>query len=313
MNLGSTYRLKKTVTSNYKKLPKVKFTSKNTKVATVGQTSGRIKAKRLGSTVITAQTVDEVKSTAKCRVTVIRRATSISLNKAYGVCYIGRSIKLKATVKPNNASIKKVRWTSSDKAVAAVNGGKVTGYSEGETYITATTTDGSNKKARCLIKVSEAVATSNVMVAQSDLTMKKGDTAQLSYTILPKDHTDSVKMASDNKRVATVTNKGKVKAIGTGSATITITADSGVTATVTVNVVALNKTSLRMRQYDTDTIEVLGTSASITWYSANPRIATVSGGKITGKGIGTTYVYAYVNGCKMGCKVEIVSVDTTTR
>jgi uncharacterized protein YjdB len=54
----------------------------------------------------------------------------------------------------------------------------------------------------------------------------------------------------------------------------------------------------------------MGTSDDITWYSANNRIATVSGGKIVGKALGTTYVYAFVNGCKMGCKVTIVSVNS---
>lgn len=310
MNVGSTYRLKKTVTSNDSKLPSVKFSSKNSKVASVGANTGKIKAKRVGSTYIVAKTTDASHATARCRVIVIRRATSISLNKAYGVCYIGSTLKLKATVKPASATIKKVKWSSSDQKVAAVNGsGKITGYAEGETYITATTTDGGNKKARCLVKVMEPIETSNIIVAQTDLTMKVGDTTELSFTILPDDHTDSIKMASDNKRVATVTNSGKVKAVGTGNATITITATSGVTATVNVNVVALNKTSIRMRQYDTETLVVHGTSDPITWYSANNSIATVTNGRVVGRSVGTTYVYAYVNGCRMSCRVEVVRIS----
>lgn len=310
MNVGSTFRLKKTVWSNNTTNPSVKFTSKNSRIAKVGSSSGKITAKRVGSTIITAKTMDAVHATAKCRVIVIRRVTSISLNKTYGVCYIGRTLKLKATVKPKNASIKRVKWASSAKTVASVTGsGKVTGYSEGETYISATTTDGSNKKARCLVKVIETVPTSSVLISQTDLTMKKGDTAKLTYTILPENHSDTIKMASDNKRVATVTNSGKIKAVGTGTATITITATSGVTATATVHVVALNKSSLRMRQYDTETLTVYGTTDTISWYSANNRVATVTNGKVVGRGIGSTYIYAYVNGCKMGCRVDIVSVN----
>lgn len=310
MNIGSTYRLKKTVKSNDSKLPSVKFTSKNSSIASVGANSGKIKAKRVGSTYIVAKTTDATHATARCRVIVIRRASSVSLNKAYAVCYIGRTLKLKAKVNPSNATIKKVKWSSSDKKVAVVNGsGKITGYAEGETYITATTTDGGNKKARCLVKVMEPIETSSIMVAQTNLTMKRGDTAKLSYTILPDDHTDTIKMASDNTRVATVTNSGKVKAVGTGTATITIMAESGVTATVTVNVVALNKTSIRMRQYDTETLVVHGTSDPITWYSANTSIATVVNGRVVGRSVGTTYVYAYVNGCRMSCRIEVVSIN----
>ena len=217
---------------------------------------------------------------------------------------------LKAKVKPSNATIKKVSWSSSDRNIAAVTGsGKITGYAEGETYITATTTDGSNKKARCLVKVMEPIAASSILVAQRDLTMRVGDTTTLSYTVLPNDTTDTIKMASDNKRVATVTNSGKVRAVGPGNATITITSSSGVTATVNVNVVALNKTSIRIRQYDTETLVVHGAADPITWYSGNNSIATVTNGRIVGRGIGTTYVYAYINGCRLSCRVEVIRVS----
>ena len=167
--------------------------------------------------------------------------------------------------------------------------------------------------ARCYVSVIEPVPASSIVVAQSELTMKRGDSAKLAYTTLPDNHSDSIKFASDNTRVVKVTKTGTVKAVGTGTATVTITASSGVTSTVTVNVVSLNKTSVRMRQYDTETLTVIGTSANITWYSANNRIASVQNGRITGRGIGTTYVYAYVNGCKMACKVQIVSVNNKKR
>ena len=311
MNVGATYRLKKTVWSNNTSNPSVKFTSRNKRVASVGSSSGKITAKRVGSTVITAKTTDSVHATARCRVTVIHRATSISLNKTYAICHIGNTIKLKANIKPKNVSIKKVKWSTSDDKIASVTGsGKITGYAEGVVYITATTTDGSNKSARCLVKVMEPIPATNIMVAQQKLTMKRGNTAQLSYTVLPDNQTDTIKMASDNKSVATVTNSGKVKAVGTGIATITITSSSGTTATVEVNVVELNKSSLRMRQLDTETLRVIGTTDPITWYSANNRIATVANGLVVGKGLGSTYIYAYVNGCKMACRVEIVSVNS---
>ena len=44
--------------------------------------------------------------------------------------------------------------------------------SEGEVYITAKTTDGSNKKARCYVKVTEPVPDTSIVVAQTYLTMK---------------------------------------------------------------------------------------------------------------------------------------------
>ncbi|MBR1741252.1 MAG: Ig-like domain-containing protein, partial [Lachnospiraceae bacterium] len=314
INIGQTYKLKSTVTSNDTKTPSVRYTSKNKKVATVGKTNGKIKGKKVGSTIITAKTTDAAHATARCRVTVIRRATSLNLNKNYAICFIGGTIRLKATVKPKSASIKKLQWSTSDDTIASVDqNGKVSGLQEGDIYITVKTTDGSNLSDRCYVRVMEEIPASSVTVAQTKLTMKKGDTANLSFTLLPTNTTDTVSMASDNKRVATVTDAGKITAVGTGTATITIMTTSGVISTVEVHVVDLNKSSIRMRQYDTDTLVVTGTDDTITWYSANNRIATVANGTVTGRAIGTTYIYAYVDGCKLACRVQIVSVNNNQR
>lgn len=64
-----------------------------------------------------------------------------------------------------------------------------------------------------------------------------------------------------------------------------------------------------MRQYDTETLRVLGASSNITWYSSNANIATVdANGTITGKSVGTTTVYAYIDGCRLACTVTITSL-----
>lgn len=309
VGVGKTYKLKATVWSNNTKNPSLTWKSANKKIATV-TSKGKIKGKRIGVTKVTAVTKDKVKAKATCRVTVIRQVTSVRMNTKYAICYVGHTKKLRASVRPNNASIKKLKWTSSNKKIATVSGsGKVTGMSPGDVTITAKATDGSGKKATCLVKVLEEVPTSSVVVAQTELTMKKGDSTTISYSVLPNNHSDKLTFASDNRRVATVNSKGKIKAVGTGTATITILAGSGVTSTLTVNVVSLDREIINMRQYDTETLQVLGTNANITWYTANSRVATVTNGTVVGRGLGSTYIYAYVNGCKMACLVNVVSVN----
>lgn len=309
VGVGKTYKLKKTVWTNNSKNPSVKWKSANKKIATV-TSKGKVKGKKVGVTKVTVVTQDKIKAKATCRVTVIRQVTSVKMNTAYAVCYVGHTKQLRATVKPKKASIKKLKWTSSNKSIATVSSsGKVTGMKVGEVKITAKAKDGSGKKATCYVKVLEEVPATSVVVAQTDLTMKKGDSTKLSFSVLPNNYSDRISFASDNKRVAKVNSKGKVTAVGTGTATITILTSSGITATVTVNVVSLDRTALNIRQYDTETLQVLGTDENITWYSSNSRVATVSGGKVTGRGIGSTYVYAYVNGCKMVCRVSVTSVN----
>ena len=242
------------------------------KIATVSQ-SGKIKAKKVGSTVITAVSRDRMKAKANCRVRVIQRAKSIQIVPDYAVCYVGGTRKLHVSMRPKNTTLHSVKWSSADKSIAIVESdGTVRGIAEGETKITAVAKDGSNKKAVCVIKVTEKVPATSIVVAQSELTMKQGDSAKLSYSILPNNSSDNISFASDNRRVAKVSGAGVVTATGTGNCTITILADGGVTSTVAVNVVSLNRSSLTMRQYDTETLSVEGTTESATWYSSNPSV-----------------------------------------
>lgn len=310
LGVGQTYRLKKTVTSNDTSLPKVTWKSANKKVATVSS-GGKITGKKEGLTKVTVTTDDSVRAKATCKVRVIQRVSSISLNSDYMVCYVGRSKKLTAKYRPSNATIKKVKWTSGDENIARVTGsGKVRGIAEGNTYITATTTDGSNKRARCFVKVLDEVPVTSIVVAQTNLTLQSGDSRKLTYKVLPEDTSDSLEFASDNERVARVNKKGVVTAVGTGDATITILATSGASSNVDVNVVALNKTEINMRQYDSETLTVFGTTDTVTWYTSNARVATVDNGRIVGRSEGITYVYAYVNGCRLSCRVTITSVNS---
>lgn len=310
LGVGQTYRLKKTVTSNDTSLPKVTWKSANKKVATVSS-GGKITGKKEGLTKVTVTTDDSVRAKATCKVRVIQRVSSISLNSDYMVCYVGRSKKLTAKYRPSNATIKKVKWTSGDENIARVTGsGKVRGIAEGNTYITATTTDGSNKRARCFVKILDEVPVTSIVVAQTGLTLQRGDSRKLTYKVLPEDTSDSLEFASDNERVARVNKKGVVTAVGTGDATITILATSGASSNVDVNVVALNKTEINMRQYDSETLMVFGTTDTVTWYTSNARVATVDNGRIVGRSEGITYVYAYVNGCRLSCRVTITSVNS---
>lgn len=80
--------------------------------------------------------------------------TKVTLNKANTSLYVGKTMTLKATVTPSNASDKKVTWKSSNSKIATVDeNGKVTAKKAGAVTITCTANDGSNKKATCKIKV----------------------------------------------------------------------------------------------------------------------------------------------------------------
>ena len=81
-------------------------------------------------------------------------ATSIELNQTSAEASIGETLQLMAIVLPDSATNKRVNWTCSDVNVASVNtSGLVTAVAPGTAIITATTVDGSDLSASCVLNV----------------------------------------------------------------------------------------------------------------------------------------------------------------
>jgi len=80
--------------------------------------------------------------------------SQITLNKAETSISVGNSETLTATVAPENATVKALKWASSDEDVATVApDGTVTAVKAGAATITATAADGSGKSAVCKVTV----------------------------------------------------------------------------------------------------------------------------------------------------------------
>lgn len=70
------------------------------------------------------------------------KVSKVSVNKTSLELEYDETVKIDASVYPNDASKKELAWTSSDNEVATVNNGYITGVGSGEAIITCTTTDG---------------------------------------------------------------------------------------------------------------------------------------------------------------------------
>ena len=209
---------------------KVTWSSKNQKVATVTQ-NGKVTAKAAGTTTITATTEDGG-FTATCKVTVKIPVTKVTLNKTKLTLGAKEKFTLKATVKPNNATSKKVSWNSSNKKVATVSSkGVVTTKKTGKVTITAKA-DGKSKKCTITVKKAPKKITLNA----KRKTLKKGKTFKIKAK-LPK-NTASYKITykTSNKKVATVSASGKVTAKKKGKATITVATFNKKKATLKITV-----------------------------------------------------------------------------
>lgn len=82
-------------------------------------------------------------------------ATSVSIDKSVVGLVPVQTVQLTATILPADATYKTVKWESNNtNAVTVDANGIVTAVAVGTATITATTTDGSNKIARCTVRVS---------------------------------------------------------------------------------------------------------------------------------------------------------------
>ena len=296
------------MTSNSATNPKLKWTTSNKDIVKVNQ-KGKIKAKKVGTATITVKVTDGSNKKVTCKVRVVQGVTSVTLNKRVTNIIVGHTEKLKATIKPTNATIKSLKWTSEDPEIAVVEGGEVLALKEGSTKITATAKDGSGKSATCYVSVSEEVPATSIILSVKNLTLVKGQSQKVGYSIVPHNHTDKVYFDSDNRAVATVNSDGKVYARRAGTASITMITTSGKQATVNVVVIGLNKTKVTMEQYDTEVLYVDGATSGITWFTSNPSVATVDRtGKITARKAGTCTVYAKVNGINLACTVIVRNI-----
>ena len=307
---GKRFTIKATVTSATATNKSVKWKSSKKSVASV-TSKGVVKGKKIGTAYITATAKDGSGAFARCKVRVVRKVTKITLNKYTAKLLVGKTLKLKAKVHPKKATIKSVAWSSSDNSIATVDAsGRVQGLAAGMVKIRAKAKDGSGKSAVCLITVSDPIPATGVDVTNNDLIVAKGRQIQSGITIAPSNSTDKIKYYSDNPAVARINKRGKIYANRVGQATVYGETSNGQVGYADVLVVTLNRRSLPLRLYDTETLRVNEISTGVTWHSQNPLIASVdSTGKVVGRRRGVTRIYATVRGLKLSCKVTVSDIN----
>ena len=151
-NLKPTLQLKASVVPATIAHLSFTWTSSKPKVATVNS-SGKVTALKAGKVTITCTEKTSGKK-ATCTLTITdRRVKKITLNKKMATMKVGKKLQLKVKFSPADAVYQQVKWSSSNKKVATVNGkGKVTAKKAGTCVITCVALDG-NKKAACKITV----------------------------------------------------------------------------------------------------------------------------------------------------------------
>ena len=151
-----------------------------------------------------------------------------------------------------------------------------------------------------------AALVAGVSLSPENLSLQPGETAALTATVLPNTAVNrNVSWSSSDSSVASVDQSGNVTALRSGTAVITVTTEeSGFTASATVTVGAGPITSMYFSTGgvnipvggNTDlagllTVEPEGASRDgLTWSSGDSSVASVSGGSVSGKKVGSATI-----------------------
>ena len=326
--VGESKTITTTVTPKNANNTAVEWSSSDNKIATVSS-KGVITAKGKGTCTITCTAADGYGAKSTCKVTVKQQVTSIALNDAPTLLWVGDTKTITATVTPTTANNIAVEWSSSDNNVATISSeGVITAKGKGTCTITCTAADGYGTKSTCEVIVKQQV--SSIALNNKTASIWVGETKKLTAKATPTTaNNTAVEWSSSDNNVATVSSEGQITAIGKGTCTITCKAADGYGTKSTCKVtVKLPVTAIAM----TDAIPLLwvgkttaiaatvtpatASNTAVEWYSSDTNIATVSSeGIITAIGKGTCTItckaadgYGTESTCKVTVKQQVSSI-----
>ena len=323
---GETVQLTATVMPENATDKTVTWSSLNSTVASVDQ-NGLVTAKAKGSTTITAATVNGLTTNFVITVNETILPISVSLDKNSETVEKGETVQLTAIILPENATDKSVTWSSNDESIATVSStGFVTAKAKGTAVITVRTAN--NRLASCQVTVNETILPISIELNKVSQTVEKGETVQLTATVMPENATDkSVTWSSLDDSIASVDANGLVRAKAKGSTTITARTVNGLTTNFVITVnekieatdIELDKNTGELKEGKTLqlTATVLpedATDKTVIWSSSNDTVASVDeNGLVTANAPGGAIIRARLaNGSAVAiCSITVSSTLPT--
>ncbi len=213
---------------------------KHTKMSVLKRILAIVIAAAVAVSILTVPDVEVSAATGKVKSVAVTNlpAKQLTLKK-------GKTFTLKSKVTVTGKVSKKVTYKTSNKKIATVNAkGKITAKKKGTAKIYVISK--ADKKKKCTITVTVGTPVTKVKLNKTKSTMTVGKKQTLKATVTPKKASSkAVVWKSSNKKVATVTSKGVVKAKKAGTVKITATAKDGsgkkATCKVTVKKAAVVK------------------------------------------------------------------------
>lgn len=217
---------------------KITWKSSDDNIANI-DSGGNITAQNPGKATLTAMLYSQKKS-ATATLSVRQPVTGIFMPTSTITLYTGGEGRLLQTeIFPKNATNQNITWKSKNTKIARVDeNGRVKPVGVGMTEITATTEDG-GFEAKCFVNVVNSyVDVQTLSVKNTDAMMiKVGDSVNAIVTVSPSNaRNKTLKWSSDDTKIATVSQAGRIRGVSVGTANITVETTNGKKQTFTVNV-----------------------------------------------------------------------------
>lgn len=269
----------------------IKWTTSNGSIKFKNQSAIIIPSKS-GTLTVTASTKTQ---TANFKLQI--SGPVLTLNHSSTNLHMGEKAKLQATALPTST----ITWTTSNSKIASISTtGEITAVKPGTATITATA---NNISTKCTVNVTKPTLT----LEKKTLTVYMKNPVTLKATALPS---SKITWSSSNKKIATVSSKGKITGKKTGTVTITATAN-GIKKTCKVKIknpsLTISSTNINViAGYSYQLSSKTRPAKKVKWSSSNKKIATVSSdGIVTGKKAGTVTITASFSGIKKTCEVTV--------
>ena len=284
VNVGRSAILRATVLPKDTNDKSVVWTSSDEKIATVSS-QGRITAVSVGSCEIICASREAGQVTASATVHVQQPVTRVTLDKAADI-YAGETGQLTWSVEPAEATNPAVEFSSSEPDIVTVSAdGVITGVKQGEAYISAVSTDGTNRRARIRVRILQHVEgvsmkrkTAYVDVRESSSTVAVLSPENASNKNMTWESADpSVATVKGDKTRVWITGRANGETVVTGT-----TEDGGFQTSIAVKIGDWDH-ALELKKFNWDnkgnfSIEVLNRSdlhitritAEIYFYDASP-------------------------------------------
>jgi len=301
----------------------ITWSSVNPKIATVSS-NGLVTGINYGSTKVIATAVDGTNAVIDVKVQEKSIAVeSVSINQDDITIDVGKSKRLKTTIKPSDATNQSVTWLSSDTNVATVSSsGNVQGINPGTAKITVKTNSGSKTASiNVTVKSVQIIKETDIKLTVPTSSINIGKTVTIKGEVLPENATyKNLTWSSSNTNIATIKN-GTVYGVAEGNVTITVSSRNGLSKSVNIKVSSIPVSSISLSDEkrkinigeEYSLIATISPSdasnKNLTWTSSNASVITVNAkGLVTPHSVGTATITAKsYNGKTASCVFTVTN------